>query len=136
MREIEIEKFKEVASSVAKQHALLLMILFGSQATGQTHRQSDVDIAVLADRLLSINELIKIGYELEKVVRLGPIEMVDLKSAPPLLLKAVATEGKLLYECRSQLFAEFQIRALRRYFDTKPLRKLQEESLRAYLQTV
>lgn len=42
--EIDREKIKEVA----EKYDLEFVVLFGSQATGQTHQKSDVDLGVIS----------------------------------------------------------------------------------------
>ena len=133
---LDTEKLKNVAAEVARKFGLLLVVLFGSYATGHTHRQSDIDVAMLSEQPLDIREQIRIGFELERALRAGPVEVVDLKHAPPLLLKADATDGVVLYERDQGVFAEFQLRAMKRYVETRRLRELQKDALQAYLQTV
>jgi len=44
---------REKIEKIAKKYNLELMVLFGSQATGQTHSRSDVDLGVISKRLIN-----------------------------------------------------------------------------------
>ena len=69
-------------------------------------------------------------------LKLKNLEMVDLKTAPPLLLKKVATESILLYEKEPSLFADFKIYALKYFMEAKKLLDLRKLSLDRFLQKV
>lgn len=133
---LDKEKLENASATVARKFGLSLVVLFGSQATGHTHRQSDIDIAIQSEQPLSISELITIADEIERAARAGPVEIVDLTHAPPLLLKAVAAEGVVLYESNPSEFARFQMYAIKRYIEAKPLFEMRKQALDAYLQTV
>ena len=53
---MQIEEIKSEIEQVAKKHQLLAVALFGSQATGALHQNSDVDIAVLGRGQISFDE--------------------------------------------------------------------------------
>ncbi len=53
------------------------------------------------------------------------VDLVDLAKAPPLLVRKVIGNGRVLV-CRSEREqAEFEMRAMARYLDTRHLRELQ-----------
>jgi predicted nucleotidyltransferase len=75
--------------------------LFGSEAEGRSHRQSDVDLGVLLahDRLPSASE--RFAERLALLSRLGmpegrAIDLVILNDAPPLLARHIVTHGRRL----------------------------------------
>lgn len=100
-----------------------LFILFGSQATGKTHANSDVDIALfsatdpnLKDRLLSLYGELEdfLGFEVDLVI----IE----EDMDPVLRLEILQRGRVLYESQPNLFIEQKILAIKIFDDTEPLR--------------
>lgn len=116
-------------SAIAEKYRLSLVVLFGSQATGKTHKQSDVDIAILSEKELGLREMGELTLVFMQGLKTKDVDVVDLKTAPPLLLKQVATNAVLLYESKPLIFSTFRIYALKRYMEARPLFKLREEAL-------
>lgn len=105
-----------------------LAYLFGSQATGHTHVDSDVDIAVLLNDGLTGDErfaerLSLIGT-LSQVFHTDNVDVVLLNEASPLLAYEALRSGVLLYCVEENVRVAFQVRTLRVYVDTAPLRHL------------
>ena len=116
-----------------RQHPVQLAYLFGSQATGHTHADSDVDIAVLLNDGLTVDErfaerLSLIGA-LSQVLRTDTVDVVILNEASPLLAYEVLRHGVLLYCAEENARVEFQVRTLLAYEDTAPLRHLLAEAM-------
>ncbi len=70
--------------------------LFGSQATGQSSADSDVDIAVLPARPLSSQQRFDLALELGTLVD-RDADLVDLRAAHTVLRSQVITTGIALY---------------------------------------
>lgn len=102
----------------AREFSLDLLILFGSRATGRARPDSDTDIAVRSNKVLSREEEMTLGVRLD--AHFPNVEIVDIRKASPLLLGAIGSDGKLLYEARASLFSEFKIFAWNQYLDFKP----------------
>jgi predicted nucleotidyltransferase len=110
------------------QHPVLLAYLFGSQATGRTHADSDIDVAVLLNASLTPDErfaerLTLIGA-LSRLLGTDNVDMVILNEASPLLAYEVLRSGVLLYCSDDNTRVEFQVCTLRTYEDTAPLRQI------------
>lgn len=110
-----------------------LAYLFGSHAAGRARADSDIDVAVLLDGSLSAEERFEermhlIG-ELQTLFRTDDVDIVILNEAAPLLAFEVLRNGKLLYCVDPNDRVEFQVRTVREYEDTAPLRKLLAEKL-------
>jgi len=77
--------------------------LFGSQAEGRAHRESDVDLAVLLDFETYPNAKerfearLRLIADLEGLLQRNDVDLVVLNDAPPELGARVVTEGKRLY---------------------------------------
>src|SRR3989344_3081843 len=95
---ISVPLLSQEFAELASERGLVLGVLFGSQATGKTHAQSDIDIGFIAERRLCLREIAELQEELMTKTGYGNIELVDLKNAPPHHLKKIAEEGVLLYE--------------------------------------
>lgn len=73
--------------------------LFGSQARGAAHRDSDVDVAVLLDRAAYPTAPSRFDYRLRTAAELdrflaGPLsDVLILNDAPPLVGRAVIYDG-------------------------------------------
>jgi len=90
---------------------------------------SDVDVAVWTSEPVGLFE---IGALAERLgAALGRrVDLVDLRAAPPLLCRQVVAEGELLL-VRDPLFRfDFELEAVRRYEDTRPLRAQQQQLLK------
>jgi predicted nucleotidyltransferase len=79
--------------------------LFGSEAEGRPHRESDVDVGVLLDRSRAgdagarFDLRIRLGSELISVLHRNEVDVVVLDDAPPLLGRRIVTEGRRVF-CR------------------------------------
>ena len=107
------------------------MALFGSQATGALHQNSDVDIAVLGRDQIAFEEKLKIASELSVLLKRDDVEVVDIdpNSASPTLMRAVVRDGKLLYERKDGDFLCWKFYAIRVWLETKWLRDLRDKKL-------
>ena len=124
----EQDKIKVV--DIAKKHGLALVALFGSQTSGFTHKESDVDVAYLSDKELSFEEEATLNADLIPVFQNDKISLVNLKKAPPLLLKQIVSNAVVLYEQRPHIFIEQFLYALRTYEEAAPLFALREHYLK------
>ena len=124
-----LETIKEKAEKLAEKYNLDLLVLFGSQTTGLTHKESDVDIAYFSDAKLDFNEEILLNTELTEVFRNDQVSLVNLKQAPPLLAKEIVSKGVVLYEKTSSLFSQLYAHVLRVYEEALPLFELRRHYL-------
>lgn len=107
-----------------------LVVLFGSRARGTQRRDSDVDVGVLMDAA-SPGLLDRRRVEIADSLGLtGEVDMVFLDDAEPLLLFEVATTGRPIYEHEPGTFEAFRLRAVKRYYDTAWIRRVEAEALR------
>lgn len=73
-----------------------LLYVFGSQASGKTHSNSDYDLAVLNN--LPLNTVNRWGVAQQLASDLGKdVDLIDLSQASPVLRMQVIDTGKLLY---------------------------------------
>lgn len=122
MIEIDREKIK----AVAEKYDLEFVALFGSQATGQTHKKSDVDLGVISRGEFNWSLLIGDFYSLFKR---GDVEAVNLAMASPTLWRAVARDGKLLYEKNEGAYKIWKIYVWKIWLETYRLRQARDQRL-------
>lgn len=133
---LEINKIKSKMKKIAKKYQFSLVLLFGSQATGKIHANSDVDIAFVSEEYLRPSDVAKIQLEISQELKIKNLELVDLKNATPLLLKQIAQKSILLYEKEQSLFANFKIYGFKRFMEAKDLLKLRDLSLDKFIQKI
>ena len=109
-----------------------LIVLFGSTATGKVHRESDLDLGILADEPL---DTIAVTSELIRLLHLNQIDVVDLRRVNPLLAREIVRQGVVLYERDPGGFAQFVSLTIRRYVDTRKLREAQQQVVERFLET-
>ena len=117
---------KTELKTLFQEYSVILAYLFGSQATGKVHGESDIDIAVLLGEGSPNDRLaiqLKLLEGLSRVCRSDRVDLVILNEAPPLLAYEVLRNGIQLYSIDDNARVEFQVRTLRTFEDTAPLRK-------------
>ncbi len=132
--EISTEQRGQI-TALAQKYKLKLVLLFGSQATGLTHSKSDVDIGVLGEGPISFDDRLSITGDLYTIFKRGDVEIADLRTSPPLLQREATMEGIVLYESGPNIFERFLMFAQKNFFETKPLRDIQNKRLARYLVT-
>jgi predicted nucleotidyltransferase len=114
---------------IANQFSLDLIVMFGSQARGQSTSNSDTDIAVRSSRELSRDDELQIATALDKLFL--NVDLCDIRKASPLLLGAIGQDAKLIYQRGESLLEEFKIFAWNQYMDFKPQLDLVRERNKA-----
>lgn len=116
------ENKKAMLKKLAKKYDLELILLFGSYASGLTHKQSDMDIAVLFDRKkrksISLDEELEIAACLTKIFN-KKIDLSIANHANPLLLKQIYFNCCLLFGAM-RAFNAFRLYAFHRFNDYAP----------------
>lgn len=134
---IDIDKIKPQIKELAEKYGLSLVVLFGSQVAGKTHKESDVDFAFTADKYISPRETTEIIFDFTRGLKTGVnVELVNLKNASPLLLKQIAMRSLLMYEKEPHLYNLFKIYAIKRYIEERKFLKFRDLSLNKFLQKI
>ncbi len=100
---------------------LIAVYLFGSQAEGRAHRESDVDLAVLMpgpERMSPgqrFEARLRLIGQLEAMLGTRRLDLVVLNDLPPLFARHIVTTGKRLFvgdeETDRQFFRDVLLRA-------------------------
>ncbi len=116
---MELKKYQKELNKIFKQNKVVLAYLFGSEAKGTSHKESDIDIAVLFDKKVKEKDYLKIeGKLIEVFSGIYPkkeINIVNLNVSSPLLKQTVVLEGKPLFIRSNADRILFQIQTLREY---------------------
>lgn len=127
--EKELEKISNVFK---KEGALLAVYLFGSYASGNPHRYSDIDMAVLFDK--TVNPEDYTDKQIDLAVSLGRLlgreaDVVVLNRAGSFLKYIVLKNGLRVYERPDRSERGFEARAIVEYFDFLPIKNRIEEGI-------
>ncbi len=82
---------------------MVAVYLFGSRVSGNLHRDSDVDLAVLLDRRLYPDERHRFEARLGWIAQLEPsvggagLDLVVLNDLPPLFARRIVWEGREVF---------------------------------------
>jgi uncharacterized protein len=115
--------------------------LFGSEARGQAHRESDVDVAVLLDRSRvpraadRAERRVRLGADLIAAAGRNDIDLVMLNDVPPGLGRAVILAGTRIFCADPELDHAFRRDVQLRAADLDPfltkMRRLKLKALRS-----
>lgn len=104
------EAVEKIKKALEKNQNVIFAYLYGSVATGKTHKFSDIDIAVYlqdytADNFLKILASLPTDIPYEIDVRV-------LNMAPPLLRYSIIKNGRLLFTRNNRMTKDFVYRTL------------------------
>jgi len=127
---------------LCQQPDVIVAYLFGSVARGRATERSDIDVGVLLvpelTGLDAAERQIQLGYALEDgltenqpkpLTHRPEVQVTNLNRATPLLAYEVVKDGVLLYERSKEERVEFEVRAMKIYFDFKPWLDFQYQAL-------
>src|SRR5437870_9630556 len=121
--------YERLVEILAADPRVRLVYAFGSAAAGVTGPLSDVDIAALLDERPKWDDERQLRARLDAVA--PRVDLVILNEAPPALRFEVITGGRCLFARDAREQAEFEILSLSRFLDFQPVRRVQQEYLRA-----
>lgn len=122
---MNIVELKSKIVPLAQKHNLKLVILFGSRVTGRIHEESDYDVAYLSDRELSLEEEGGFMYGLMPILGIKDerlVNIVDMKTAGPLMLYSITQKGVLLFESHTSIFLRLKLYAWKAFIDSQLFR--------------
>ena len=132
---IDIDKIKPQIKELAKKYGLDLVMLFGSQVTGKTHKESDFDIAYLSDKKLSFEDEGRIIIDLALIIGARDERLVNLcsvKEAGALLLKEIFDRHQVLFCADRNVYDSYKIFAVKNFIESRPLFDLRDYLIGKY----
>ena len=113
--------------------------LHGSHASGKADAESDIDIAVSFAGNIPDDEAYQkksmLTEDLYDLFGREDIEVVNVESINPVLMMAVARDGRVLYEKYPNQFFKWQIFAGRIFRDTEWVRKMRDYNIEKFIST-
>jgi len=125
---LDQSQLDRIVSALVARFGLVALIVFGSEAEGQTHRESDLDLAGLFERRPEGLELLDAQTELEAIVGRS-VDLIDLRAASPILARQVLRDGRRAFGRDSPALATFEALLPSRYEDLKRVRAEAERAL-------
>jgi predicted nucleotidyltransferase len=108
---------REELEAVARRHGIILLLRFGSSATGRLHARSDVDLAVLLERVPeSLEAHAELIQDLQALCPEREVDLAIINRADPLFLKKITEACELVYG-PVQALQRLRIYAFKRYQD-------------------
>ena len=129
---------RALRQSLEGETALVWAYLFGSAARGETFR--DIDVAVMPGEH-GLTQLADVGRLQQRLARAvdADVDLVDLRRAPPALVKAILTDRRVLLDSDRSMRHGWGAEALSRALDSGPVLRrylaLREARLRERLAT-
>ena len=77
---MNINKLKPAIKRLAEKYQLSLVLLFGSQASGDVHKESDIDIGIMPNKNLTFEQEINLAAEFFNVS--NKIDLTNLRKKP------------------------------------------------------
>lgn len=109
-----------------------IIFLFGSVLSNSFREDSDIDIGIYFESIRydknSVCDTIIDFFRTER------IDVAFLNEASPLLLYQVVKKGKLMAYKSYTKMVEFQLRCLKKYWETSKFRKMKERVLKDYIE--
>ena len=99
------------------------IMLFGSQITGDTHDESDIDIAFYVPNLkLCSYELFTLAGKLSELTSKS-VDLINLSDASTVFKKQIFLNGKPVYIKNEHLFNAYEINVYKMYLDLNEKRR-------------
>lgn len=119
-----IENYEEGLREVfSKFGEVKIAYLFGSHAKGRVHKTSDVDIAIVAPDI-ELNRYKMLWLAVRDVLSTERFDLVILDNKLASFRFEVIREGRPIYIMDENFLNDFELRTIKGYLDTKPLRSL------------
>jgi len=123
------ERYEPLVHLLSGDDRVRLVYAFGSAARGEAGPRSDIDLGILLASRPSWEEERDLRADVAAVA--PAVDLVVLNDAPPALRFEVVTGGRCLLARDPAEQAEFEITSLSRFLDFQPVRRIQQEYLRA-----
>ena len=123
---------KKELRKIAKKFKLELILLFGSFVSQKSHKESDLDIAILSRRGVSFLDL---HSAFLKIFPGQQIDLTFINEADPLLLKEISDNYLLLYGSKRN-FLKFKLNSFFRYQDYRPFFALEKRAVKNFIKSL
>lgn len=116
---------------LASDQTIIFALLFGSQSSGNTHFDSDIDVAIYFDEIPSLLEIGSIIAKLEEATnkKIDLVVLNDLHIKNPFLAYNITGGHDILINRDAQVLEGFKVRSYIQYFDFEPVMAAQNKKL-------
>ncbi len=114
---------KSISACLSAHPEIIAAYLFGSTATGRTHRQSDIDIGILLKTRYKQSPLYssRLARSISKILpSKNEPDVRVLNNASPRFLFQVIKNGKLIISKNEKKRVQFETGVISQYLDIKP----------------
>ena len=120
------ERLKDLPQSlIGLEQQISAVILFGSLATNKETPLSDVDLAILYHKRLSLNELNKLHIHVMGIItdllQSDDIDVINLNIAPLTMQYGAIKQSKILLLNNREEYIDYWEQTVKYYLDFKPL---------------
>ncbi len=105
-----------------------MVFVFGSVMRGRQGPESDVDVAVLFEKVPTAHRLQSLRDDLSGLLG-RDVDIVVLNTASPIVRMQVLKHGTLVHRASESIFTSFFVRTVSEYYDLKQIRKQCEEEI-------
>jgi len=131
---------KKETDKTLKEYGVVLAYLFGSEARGTSHKESDVDIGILFAKKVNSQDYLNLeGKLIELFSKVYPgkeINIVNFNIASPLLKQSAILEGKQVFVKNDAERISFQMQTLREYEEYLHLNSIYNQFLEQKLKAL
>ncbi len=124
----------KITKTLKNTHSAAVYI-YGSQVKGKTHKQSDIDLAILSTNPQKYNH----RYFSKKLLHLPTSQPLDIRiistEQDPTYLSQIIRFGKPIVINHPAIKTQFEITAMKKYYDIQPYQKLKQQKIANYART-
>lgn len=111
---------EDLTRAFRRRKTIAAVYLFGSTATGRDRRGSDIDLAIVAKKIISVRERIRLETAMSGRLR-RDVDLVVFGQASTLLQHQILKYGRLVCENDPAERVRQEVRARAEYLDTRNL---------------
>lgn len=126
---------KNRIKKIAEKYNLKLVLVFGSYVNGNTHPQSDLDIAVLSEKDFDFSKHCSLVCDFEKIFSGRNIDLVLLNRANPLLLKKILENCQIIHG-KKKILESLKLYSFHRYCDYQKYFDLERKFVNQFIRKI
>jgi predicted nucleotidyltransferase len=131
-----LEEIKKPLQNWCQNQPVRLCVLFGSQATGQAHARSDVDLAIWPAESLSTPTRLRWVSELETILNQEINLALVSADLDPVLGMEIFRQGQPIYEREPELWYHHRLQLWHAYNDNLPFLRAARRNLHIFAEEV
>jgi uncharacterized protein len=109
------EMFQTIQDTLMKRINPVFIIVFGSYAKNNTHKDSDIDVAFYSeDQNLTTYEVFQLAQELADILKLE-VDLVNIRTSSTVFQAQIYSTGTIIYSANDTLLKNLQMTALSMY---------------------